>query len=358
LLAKFRSPTDKGDLAVAIDTEIGKLYRGPIAHAVAVGVFKDGKQWFKGFGEVSPSQKTPPTIDTVFQIGSITKAFTGTVLQALANKGAISIDATLADTIGDKVRLHDRVADLTLRHLITHTSGLPRIPKAIADRLVKKVGKKRILHNPYSHAPVEEVFAWLETAKGSKQPGKFKYSNYAAGLLGHVLEVVCDESFESLLQTELFEPLEMNQSGITITPDVRAALAAGYNAKGEPAVAWEFRSLASAGAVYSTAGDMLRFIELSLQPESLAGRLLEQTRQPQFKGYTGLGWQQPGFIDRQFGNANMVWHDGMVGGYASYIAIDSKAKFGVIVLNSKAIDAGMVGMTMTRQVRTQSWAHR
>ena len=78
--------------------------------------------------------------------------------------------------------------------------------------------------------------------------------------------------------------------------------------------------------------------------------------EPQFSGDTGIGWLQPGFFDGFVGNKTVVWHNGMVGGYASYVSIDTKTKTGIVILANKAVDVTMLGMMLTRQARTQSWS--
>ncbi len=85
-------------------------------------------------------------------------------------------------------------------------------------------------------------------------------------------------------------------------------------------------------------------------------RTLRKMHARQHAGDAGIGWMQPTFLDRVFGNQTMVWHNGMVGGYASYVSIDTNAKTGIVILSNSAIDVTMLGMMLTRQVRTQSWS--
>lgn len=125
---------------------------------------------------------------------------------------------------------------------------------------------------------------------------------------------------------------------------------------GTPAGVWTFASLAGAGAFYSNVENMMRFIQTSVEEGSEASRLFRKMREPQFRGDTGIGWMQPGFLDRLFGNRNIVWHNGMVGGYASYLSIGAETKTGVIILTNQASSVDMLGMMLTRQVCMQSWS--
>lgn len=147
----------------------------------------------------------------------------------------------------------------------------------------------------------------------------------------------------------------MKHTGTTVTADIDNLLAQGYNPKGEPTGNWHFAVLPGAGAVYSNASDMLGFVQACVDENSFANALFRKMSTPQFGGKSGLGWLQAGWLEKAFGNADYVWHNGMVGGFASYISIDTRSKTGVVVLTSRAIDTTMAGITLTRQVRTQSW---
>jgi CubicO group peptidase (beta-lactamase class C family) len=119
---------------------------------------------------------------------------------------------------------------------------------------------------------------------------------------------------------------------------------------------WTFAAFGGAGAYSSTTDDMTTFIQDCVSENGLAAQLLRKMSEPQFKGDTGIGWMQPSFVDRFVGNRTVVWHNGMVGGYASYLAIDKEAGTGVVVLTNQASATDMLGMMLMRQVRTQSWS--
>lgn len=148
----------------------------------------------------------------------------------------------------------------------------------------------------------------------------------------------------------------MHQTAINLTPEMKAKLAQGYTTKGVPAQLWTFSALGGAGAFSSTAEDLTNFIQASVAESGVASQLLLKMSEQQFKGSSGIGWMQPSFIDRFVGNRTVVWHNGMVGGYASYLAIDKKAGTGVVVLTNQASAVEMLGMMLMRQVRTQSWS--
>jgi len=200
------------------------------------------------------------------------------------------------------------------------------------------------------------VFEYLETAEDLRKEGRFEYSNFGMGLLGHVLEFVTGKDYESLVVEKVLAPLGMNGTAITLTPEIKGRLAQGYTSKGMPTRIWTFAALAGAGAFNSNAEDMVRFIQANLEEGWPAALSFQKMRKPQFGANTGIGWLQPRFLDRFFGNRKVVWHNGMVAGYASYLSIDAENRTGVVILTNQANATDMLGIMLTRLVRTQSWS--
>ena len=346
---------DKKNLVSTIDAEVSKTMKSSLFPGVVVGVYKGGRTFIKGFGVVSKATPQPPDAETVFQIGSVSKLMTALLLQRLCDEGIVSMDATLGELLDSFTPMSSSVHSVTLRELVTHTSGFPRIPKALGEKMVELAGDEDLMLDPYSYLSPEYVFDYLARAEGKRKAGRFEYSNYGMGLLAHVLEVITGEDYESLVKEKLLLPLGMNHTAITLTPEMSVKLAHGYTGKGLPAPIWSFGALGGAGAFSSTLGDLMTFIEVSLAESGSASELLLRMSEPQFAGKTGIGWMQPSFIDRLIGNRTVVWHNGMVGGYASYLAIDRRTATGVAVLTNQAAATDMLGMMLMRQARTQSW---
>jgi len=358
LYLKYRldnTPDDK-DLEAALDSEVNKLTKNDLSYSLVVGVYKDRKSFIKGYGTVNKEGGTAPDALTVFQIASVSKLFTASLLQILCDEGILRMDATLGELIGGSITLSPAAQQVTLKQLATHTSGFPSIPKPLGLKATELAGKEKIMENPYSHLGPKYLFDYLETTEGKREPGRFEYSNFGMGLLGHVLEIATKKSLESLVSEKLLSPLDMRNTGIALTPVMKEHLAGGHTASGEPSPMWTFSALAGAGAFNSNADDLMRFIQANIEDGSYMSGTLNKMHVPQFGGDTGVGWIQPTFLDRLFGNKTVVWHNGMVGGYASYVSIDTKAKTGIVILFNKAVDVTMLGMMLTRQARTQSWA--
>lgn len=358
LYLKYRlsnAPDDK-DLETALDSEVKKLAGNDPWYGLVIGVYKDGKSFIKGYGTVNKESSSVPGASTVFQIASVSKLFTASLLQLLCDEGVVKMEATLGELIGNSVALSPAAREVTLKQLVTHTSGFPSIPKPLEVAATRLVAKENLMQNPYGHLRPDYIFDYLKTTEDKREPGKFEYSNFGMGLLGHVLEIVTNRDFESLVTEKLLVPLDMRDSAISLTPEMKMHLAQGYTSTSEPSPLWTFRALAGAGAFNSDAEDMMRFIRANIEESSAMSRTFKKMHAPQFGGDTGISWMQPTFIDRFVGNQSVVWHNGMVGGYASYVSIDTKVNTGIVILSNKAVDVTMLGMMLTRQARTQSWS--
>jgi len=347
---------DNKNLEAAIDVEVEKSMKAGLFPGMVVGVYKDGRTFVKGYGVINKKSSQRPDAETVFQIGSVSKVLTALLLQRLCDEGVVSLDATLGELIGESMALSPSVRSVTLRQLVTHTSGFPSIPKSLDNKVKEIAGDDDLMLDPYSYLGPRYVFDYLASAEEKREGGRFEYSNYGMGLLAHVVEVVTGEDYESMVRDKVLLPLGMHHTAITLSPELKEKLAQGYTAKGIPTRVWTFAALYGAGAYSSTAEDLTRFIQVSVAESGLASQLLLKMSEKQFNGDTGIGWMQPSFIDRFVGNRAVVWHNGMVGGYASYLSIDAESKSGVVILTNQASSTDMLGMMLTRQIRTQSWS--
>lgn len=353
---RARRIPDSGDLAATIDADLARMVKGRPEQAIAVGVYRQGRTLVRGLGPAGLGGDGAPDGASVFQIGSVTKVFTATLLQVLCDEGRLSLDDTLGDLVGASTPLAPRARGITLRQLATHTSGLPRLPKDFMRRLTAKVGKAQVMHDPYSHFGPDDVFGYLATAEGLRPPGRFAYSNLGMGLLAHVMERCTGQDLGTLMADRLLRPLGLDSTAVALTPGMRARLVPGHTAAGRATPCWTFNALAGAGALSADANDLLAFIRASVEGEGALGASLRATQQPQPGGTTALGWIRATPVERFFGVPDVLWHDGMVGGYAAYIAIDVAARAGVVVLSNRAYGVNMLGLHLLRLARTQSWA--
>ena len=223
------SSTDSKNLESAIDVEVEKSMKTGLYPGIVVGVCKEGRTLIKGYGRIDKESDQCPDASTVFQIGSISKVLTALLLQRLCDEGVVSMDATLGELLGGSITLSPSVRNVTLRQLATHTSGFPRIPKPIGEKITEAAGTDDPMLNPYGYLDRQDVFNYLGGAEGKRKAGRFEYSNYGMGLLAHVLEVVTGEDYECLVREKVLLPLGMHHTAIKLTSDMELKLAKGYN---------------------------------------------------------------------------------------------------------------------------------
>jgi len=275
--------------------------------------------------------------DTLFEIGSISKTMTATVLAGLIRDDVLSIDDTLESILpkaktskakASKVRVPTFKNDeITLRHVVTHTSGLPALPSNMADADPL---------NPYARLSSKKLLASLSDVALTREPGsQFEYSNYAMMLLSLGLSHTSGKSFDELLSQYVFELLSMNNS---VTSDISKTqhLATGHSQTGEEVPHWEFsQNLHGVGGIRSSMNDMIRYAKANLGvvqgPESTkANSLLSQTHQElmSLSGQSiGMNWFRANVAGRK-----LIMHEGGTGGFSSLIAFDLASKQAVIVL--------------------------
>lgn len=262
----------------------------------------------------------PP--DRVFEIGSITKVFTGSVLADMVSRGEVRLEDPVATFLPATVTIPSRNGrQITLLDLATQTSGLPRLPGNLAPRDSS---------NPYADYTVRQLYDFLSGYTLPRDVGAtYEYSNLGLGLLGHALALKAGMSYEELVRRRILVPLGMRETAITLTPALRARLAPGHDAGGEPVPNWDLPTLAGAGALRSTARDMLIFLAANIDStKAPLSRALRQAHTPR-RGIVGLGWH---IVSRPA--ATVVWHNGGTGGYRSYTGFDPARRIGVVVLSN------------------------
>lgn len=319
--------------------ELLEAHARPVVHdefycALAVGVVRGDETLVRGFGRVSPDSDAPPDGSTVFEIGSITKGFTGILLALASIEGGVSLDDPITKWMPGGAPPPERDgATFTLGQLASHVSGLPRLPVPFepADPA-----------NPYADFDDAKLDAFVAGARLLRAPGeKYLYSNVGFGILGRVLAREAGSDYESLARSRLLEPLAMRDTAILLDDSMRARLAAPCEKPGVPAHNWDIPTLAGAGALRSTADDMTRFLRANLHPpEGPLGdaiRLSHRPRHPIRRGVdVALGWH---VVDLAGPGVRMVWHDGGTGGYHSFFGVSHEIDAGVVVLGSGTANA-------------------
>ncbi|HEY0590372.1 MAG TPA: serine hydrolase domain-containing protein, partial [Thermoanaerobaculia bacterium] len=273
--------------------------------------------------------------DTIFEIGSATKVFTALLLADAALRGELALDDPVAKFLPADVKVPERGGKkIALADLATHTSGLPRLPSNMAPKDPA---------NPYADYGEKQLFEFLSSHELARDIGsRYEYSNLGAGLLGDALARRAKMTFPALVEARIAAPLGMKSTAASLSDQLRARLAPGHDRDRKRTGNWDFDALAGAGALRSTANDMLTFVAANLglaeSPLAPAMAAMLKTRRP--TGAPGLeialGWHVSTRDGRE-----IVWHNGGTGGYRSFVGFDPKARTGVVVLANMFTEAGV-----------------
>lgn len=334
-------------VAADLESEVRRLCQplvdAKIAPGLMVGVLHDGETTLVPVGSLTFDAKTPPTADTIYEIGSITKAFTGVLLADAVLRGEAAVEDPIGRYAPGGFETPEYDGEpIRLWHLATHTSALPRIPMDM---------DANDLTNPYATYTGARLWKYVDGFKLLAKPGKVHaYSNLGVGLLGSLLAQRAGKPYEALLQERICKPLGMSSTTTRLTTDAqRKRLAPPYEAGGARATSWDFDALAGCGAIRSSVNDMLKFGAAALAdddtPVCKAIRLAGEQKFP-FKegGGIGLGWMIAG-------DGQTRWHNGQTAGYAGALFVNRPLKCAVVVLGNGADPAvGLVGERIVQSI--------
>ena len=322
--AKFRTSKIPSEMARSV---LGPLIPENSAVGIVVGITgRTGRSIFS-CGD--------PNFDgnTMFEIGSVTKVFTGTILATMIQDGLIRESDPIGKFVPQNgVSSNPALQEIKVSHLATHTAGLPGLPNNVSKARMTFFGLTR-WGDPYHGYPADRLYEAIRTAAPKTTPGKtMSYSNFGMGLLGQILADLEHTDYERLLLKRVCDKLNMQRTRIHLSSQLSKDLASGHLQNGEPASNWDLGALAGAGGIKSCINDLLIFVEEHLSPtnEALAGPI-QMTMTPRHQASTntavGLAW-----FRMQRDNQTIWFHNGGTGGYSAFVGIDKDAGIGLVVL--------------------------
>lgn len=306
--------------------------------SIVVGIIDQNGPQYYAFGAKTIGGRAVNE-HTIYEIGSISKTFTGILLAQMAIDGQLKTGDAAQNYLPAAVKLPVRAdKQITLGHLSDHTSGLPRMPSNFAPQNPA---------NPYADYSVEHMYDFLNNYTLTRDIGSaMEYSNLAAGLLGHILALKSGMSYEELMVKKLALPLGMKATKITFDKPMKQNLAMGHS-NGEQVSNWDIPTLAGAGAIRSSLHDMLIYIaaNMGLHTSKLypAMQLSHQVRHDKAGNgvRVGLGW-----IISKGAEGDIFWHNGGTGGYRTFCGFVRETGKGVVVLTNSDRGADDIGMRL------------
>ncbi len=287
-------------------------------------------------GDVRRDAHIGAALDTVYEIGSITKTMTSALFADVVESGLVRTDARL----GSLLELGSSpAACTTLEELASHRSGLPRIASGLRDRTSAVIAVLRH-RNPYT-VDLSRLLARAEAAKIVAR-GQFSYSNLGAALLGQALAARVGVGYPDLLDRQLFTRLGMTRSTTPLTSaDLPSEAPYGWSAHGRAEQPWTLGAYAPAGGVRSTPADMTHYVHALLDSTAPGLAALEPRWKTHGQSRIGYAW----FTD-QIDGSEVTWHNGTTGGFSSMLALDRKRAAAVIVLANTAVAVDTVALRL------------
>jgi len=329
-----------------MDARVGEILNRHPAVGLALGIVRDGRlASFHGHGLADIASSTPITEDTVFRIASITKTFTAVAVMQLWERGLVDLDAPANDYLR-AYRLVPAKASwrpATLRHLLTHSAGLPEVYRP-GGALRPDFGESVPVGQP--------VPALAELYRGGlrigAEPGtRFVYGNHSPATVGQIVEDVSGEPLDRYFREHIFEPLGMADTDLLRSDNVRSRLATGYSlgASGPKAVSEREFVTAGAASIYSTPRDMARYVAALLGGGSnehgsiLKAATLASMFEPHYQPDPRIPGIGLAFFRADLGGHRAVEHQGILPGFNSQIFLAPDDGVGVIAFTNGARDA-------------------
>jgi serine-type D-Ala-D-Ala carboxypeptidase/endopeptidase len=301
---------------------------------IVVGVIDSHGRRIVTYGAPEKGDQRPLDGDTLFEIGSITKVFTALLAADMAQRGEVKLDDPIQKYLPAAVKIPERGGkQITLIDLATHTSGLPRMPENFRPKDPSR---------PYADYTVDALYSFLSSYELRRDIGvKYVYSNLGFGLLGLGLAQRAGMDYEKLVVARICDPLGMTSTRITLSDSLRRRFAAGHTSDLVTVPEWEIPSLAGAGALRSSANDLLTFLAAMMgytdNPLAAAQKKTLSIKRPTGAPFmeTGMGWD----IDTR-GGSEIISKGGATAGYTSFIGYSPQSRVGVVALANTSAGEG------------------
>jgi CubicO group peptidase (beta-lactamase class C family) len=309
-----------------------------------VGIMDQDTTFVLGFGEFENMPEAVLT-NKIFEVGALSKLFTSSLCQLLAEKGIISLHEPINSYLPAEYQ-NPRVPHLNLAKLINHFAGMPKRPKHFGK-------KEKEINNPYKYYTKADLLNFYSEYIPQKQEEKFLYSHLNYALVELVLEFASQQSFEELLQAYIQGPLKMENSFIHFDEHSANLVEDGYNRAGVQVEPWEFQSFAASEGLKTTVGDIFKFAKTHITgaPLTFSHTAFGPT---EISKYISIaqGWYK---IDNK--DADILTHTGKTSGYYAYLGLVKETQTAVTILTNSALGTQDLGYLILRMVN-HNWKRK
>jgi len=288
-----------------------------------IGIIDKDSSYIFPYGSISKDSIILPNAENLFEIGNLTNLFTARLINIFDEKKLIDKTLSMNNYLPDSLN-NPSAKEVTVQQLLTHTSGLPRVPLGIG--LTQKED-----HQPYAFYTKKELANYFrDYGFSTAEVGKYNYSHLGYALLELIIEHLSGESFANILQTELLKD-NFPKTKINLNEEERTLLVQGFDKSHTPTTAWKYASFASAVGLKSNLNDLLTF--LRQQIDTNFHEIMQQEYAPtgiKKNVSTGEGWH----IIKHKKYYPIILHTGATSGYRGYMAFVKETRTGIVVLSN------------------------
>jgi len=341
-VSKASLVTSNNPLTSAFDKTVDSVVRKYIQRSntvsISVGIIKNGTTHTYNYGETRKGNGQLPNMGTIYEIASISKTFTATLLAWYVNEGTLNLNDPIIKYLPDSVAANPALKDIKLVNLSNHTSGLQGLPANFSEQ------KNYSDANPYKNYTRQMLFSYLKNCSLTTTPGtKYAYSNLAVGLLGIILEHVTGKPYEQLVTEIICRPLGMKSTLQHFYPLIASRFVAVYNEDARQTPAWDFDALAACGSLRSTINDLLIYVRANMsKSDSKLSKAMELAHQITFNNgdsQVALGWH----IIKVNG-VSYIFHNGGTEGSSSFLAYNVEKGLAVVLLSNAGASTDNTGV--------------
>ncbi len=337
----FKSDNPKANAwDLKVDSVVNVFLKNPVNCGLSIAIYKKKEVQYYNYGDVKRGTNQLPTNKTIYEIGSVSKTFTGILLaQAVIDK-KMNLNDPVKKYLGANYKnLNYKSKELELIHLANHSSRIHRLP----FDLMKQPDYNPL--NPYANYNKDLVMKYISNMTIDTFPGfKSEYSNLGMGLLGILIESVYAKSYEDLIIEKITCPMGMADTRLTLNDDQKVRFAIGYDIEGKETPYWTLGALPGAGGIRSNTYDMMKYTIANLIEENPAFKLSHSSTFNDGNNNIGLAWH---LFTTKRGN-ELIWHNGRTAGFGSFCGFIKSKDIGIVVLGNSGNPVDQVALGLLK----------
>ncbi len=320
-----------------MDAQAEEFLKDSRMTSVSIGIYKDGKEYIRHYGELDRGKGNAPTDETLYEIASVSKTMTGTLVAQAVLDGKLSLEDDIRDYLKeDFPNLEYKGQPIQIQHMLTHTSRLPGNIPGISEIYDNKSDSSMLFaEHIYRKHSKEKLFAELHETELDTFPGTaYTYSNIAPEIIAHILENIYEKRFDILMKEMLFDKAGMPHSCLDLTDANKDDLAIGYNGKDLAMLPFSNIHWGAGGRVKSTMPDMLNYIKFHLDEEN---PLVKEAHRKIMKGTLNY-WRAYYMSVINNGEGDFYSHNGYASGTQNLWRVYPAYNMGVSVITNASFD--------------------